>query len=327
MAQELRVGLVGTGYAAKLRAKALKETEGAQLVVVAGRDSDRVQAFSQEHGIAPASDWQTLVKRPDLDLIVISSSNETHAPVAEAALMESKHVVVEYPLALDLAEAEKLIALAQRKEKLLHVEHIELLGGLHQSLIQNLAQVGEPRYVRYATVAPKEPAPMRWSFNHDQLGFPLMGALSRIHRLTNAFGPVASVTCHTKFWPNLEDPSYFSSFLCNAQLFFESGVLGYVTMAKGEGLWNAERLLEVKGDRGALRFDRDEAQFFSEDGDSAVEMGGRRGLFNLDTQNVVGHLLRGEKLYVSVAESLYALRVADAARRASESGQTVLVGA
>lgn len=325
MAQTLRVGLVGTGYAAKLRAKSFQEVEGAQLVVVAGRELDRVQSFAQEHGIAAADSWQTLVKRPDLDLVVISSSNETHAPVAEAALIESKHVVVEYPLALEVVEAEQLIALAQRKEKLLHVEHIELLGGLHQALIQNLSQVGEPRYVRYATVAPKDPAPLRWSFNHEQLGFPLMGALSRIHRMTNAFGPVASVTCHTKFWPHLEDPSYFSSFLCNAQLFFKSGVLGYVTMAKGEGLWQAERLLEVKGDRGALRFDRDEAQLFSEDGEADLAMGGRRGLFNLDTQNVVGHLLQGEKLYVTAQESLYALKVADAARRASESGQTILV--
>jgi len=325
VAQALRVGLVGTGYAAKLRAKALKETVEAQLVAVAGRSLDRVQTFAQEHGVAAASDWQTLVQRPDLDLIIISGSNEIHAPVAEAALMESKHVVVEYPLALDVAEAEKLIALAQRKEKLLHVEHIELLGGLHQSLIQNLSQVGEPRYVRYATVAPKEPAPLRWSFNYKQLGFPLMGALSRVHRLTNAFGPVESVTCHTKFWPNLEDSSYFSSFLCNAQLFFESGVLGFVTMAKGEGLWQSERLLEVKGDRGALRFDRDEAQLMTEAGLSEVEMGGRQGLFNLDMQAVVGHLLHREKLYVTVEESLYALRVADAARRAAELGQRVKV--
>lgn len=325
VAQQLRVGLVGTGYAAKLRAKALAQVERAQLVVVAGRDRDRTQAFAQEAGVAMASDWQALVQRPDLDVIIISSSNETHAPVAEMALRESKHVVVEYPLALTVAEAESLIQLANKKERLLHVEHIELLGGLHQSLLQNLPQVGEPRYVRYATTAPSEPAPMRWSFNHDQLGFPLVAALSRIHRMTHAFGRVTAVTCRTKFWPNLEDPSYFSACICHAELLFESGLWGIVSLAKGEGLWQAERLLEVKGDRGALRFDRDEAQLVTDDGEVEIAMGGRQGLFNLDSQNVVAHLLDGEPLYVDVADSLYALKVADATRRASELGQTVLV--
>lgn len=320
----LRVGLVGTGYAATLRVKALAEIERAQLVVVAGRDLDRTTAFAQEAGAAAAPDWLSLVRRPDLDLVIVSSSNEIHGPVAEAALRESKHVVVEYPLALTVAEAAALMELARQKERLLHVEHIELLGGLHQALMQNLAEVGLPRSVSYTTIAPKQPAPQQWSFNYDQLGFPLMGALSRIHRLTQAFGPVASVSCLAQFWP-AEDPRYFSSCFCNARLFFKSGVLGLVRFAKGEGLWRPERRLEVRGDRGALYFEGDRAELITDAGTVAIAQGGRRGLFKLDTENVVAHLLDGEPLYVNLADSFYALQVAEALRQAARTGQVVLV--
>lgn len=323
MAQQLRVGLIGTGYAARRRAEAIAATEGLTLVVVAGRDRDRTQAFAQQCGVAAAPHWQQLVERPDLDLVVIASSNETHAPLAEAALRATKHVVVEYPLALEVAEAEALIQLAQIKEKLLHVEHIELLGGLHQALLAHLGQLGTLRHVGYTTIAPQSPAPRRWSFNYEQLGFPLVAALSRIHRLTQAFGRVSAVSAQSQFWPAPEDDRYFTSCLCQARLVFESGLVGEVTYGKGEALWWSERRLEVRGDRGALRFDGDQGQLITAAGEQAIALPARRGLFLQDTQAVANYLLRGEALYVQGQDSLYALRVADAARKAAQSGETI----
>ncbi len=328
MAEKIRVGLVGTGYAAKLRAQAFTAETRAELVAIAGQDAHRTAEFSAPYATETTTDWRSLVARTDIDLVVISTLNRDHGAITEAALQAGKHVVVEYPLSLDLAQARSLVALAEAKKLLLHVEHIELLGGLHKALLANLHRVGHPHHVRYATLAPKSPAPRRWSFNFQELGFPLMGALSRIHRLTHAFGPVASVSCQAKFWTADDDPSYFTTCLCNAQLFFETGVLGSVTYGKGESLWRAERLMEVGGDRGALRFDKDQGIFCGRDAagnlvETPLEMGGRRGLFQRDTEMVLDTLFEGTPLYVSVAGSLYALEVADAARRAAETGQTI----
>lgn len=123
----IQVGLVGTGYAAKLRAEALQNDTRSHLVSVAGHTPDKTLAFSQTYAVEAASSWQELVARSDLDLVVIANVNCDHGAVARSALEAGKHVVVEYPLSLNVNEAEALIQLAASQQKLLHVEHVELL--------------------------------------------------------------------------------------------------------------------------------------------------------------------------------------------------------
>ncbi|MGC1549018.1 MAG: oxidoreductase, partial [Rhodanobacter sp.] len=60
---------------------------------------------------------------PAIDLVVIATPNSTHAPLAREALAAGKHVVVDKPFTLDLAEARELIVLAKRHDRLLSVFH------------------------------------------------------------------------------------------------------------------------------------------------------------------------------------------------------------
>lgn len=323
----LKVGLVGTGYAAKLRAEALQADSRSQLVAVVGHDFDRTATFSQTYQAEASTNWSALLDRADIDLVVISTVNRDHGAIARAALEAGKHVVVEYPLALDVAEAEALITLAKTQNKLLHVEHIELLGGLHQALVKSLPQVGSVFYARYTTINPQHPAPQKWTYQPELFGFPFSGATSRIHRLTDLFGEVASVSCQARYWkqPEAEDLGYYQACLCTAHLNFTNGVLAEVTYGKGETLWQPARTFEVQGTQGALVFDGDRGTLIQADGEHVVEVGGRRGLFAKDTANVLDHLYKGTPLYVAPAASLYALKVAEAARRSAETGQVVVV--
>jgi biliverdin reductase len=186
----LQVGLVGTGYAAKLRAETLQSEARSHLVAVAGHAPEKTQEFAQNYQALALDSWQELVERPDMDLVVICTINRDHGAIARAALEAGKHVVVEYPLALEPTAAEALIALAQKRDKLLHVEHIELLGGVHQALRQSLPQIGTACYARYSTLNPQHPAPRKWTYNQALFGFPFSAALSRLHRLTDLFGTV-----------------------------------------------------------------------------------------------------------------------------------------
>jgi biliverdin reductase len=264
-----------------------------------------------------------LVEHPDLDLVIICTINRDHSAIAQAALNANKHVVVEYPLSLNPAEAEALIALAEAKGKLLHVEHIELLGGLHQALRQSLPEIGNVFYTRYVTIFPQRPAPRRWTYNHEQFGFPFSGAVSRIHRLTDLFGKVASVSCQSRFW---EDDDYYTACLCTAQLRFTNGIIAEVTYAKGEAFWQTLRNFEVHGEQGTLLFEGDEGSLIRGEERTPIEVGGRRGLFAKDTGMVLDYLVEGTPLYVSSAASCYALKVADAARQSAETGKVVLIG-
>ncbi|MFQ4145778.1 Gfo/Idh/MocA family oxidoreductase [Chlorogloeopsis sp. ULAP02] len=320
---KLRVGLVGTGYAAKLRAEALLRDERSHLVAVVGHKPEKTEAFAKDFQCSVISSWQELVTTNEIDLVVICTVNQDHGAIAKTALSYGKHVIVEYPLSLDIAEAEELIALAKVQNKLLHVEHIELLGGLHQALKQHLPQVGHVFYVRYNTIKPEHPAPRKWTYNHNLFGFPMMAALSRLHRLTDLFGKVLTVNCHNRFWATQTD--YYQSCFCVTQLSFSSGLLAQVIYAKGETLWQAERRFEVHGERGGLIFDGETGVLVKAGETTPIEVGSRRGLFAKDTTMVLDHLFYETPLYVTPEESLYTLKVADAARRSAETGLTIVV--
>lgn len=317
----LKVGLVGTGYAAKLRAETLQSDPRAALVAVAGNTPERTESFAQTYQAAAVLGWQRLVQRPDLDLVIICTINSEHGAIAHAALDAGKHVVVEYPLSLHPWQAEELISLAANVNKLLHVEHIELLGGLHQALRRNLATIGAPFYARYSTINPQKPAPRKWTYHHTQFGFPFVGALSRLHRLIDLFGKVATVSCESRFWDS--DLEYYTACLCTAKLRFTSGLIAEASYGKGEVFSQAVRPFEVYGENGCLMFNGDEGYLIQGEEKTPIDVGSRRGLFAKETKMVLDHLIEGTPLYVTPDISLYTLKIADGVRRASETGKII----
>lgn len=332
----INIGLVGTGFVAQRRADAIQADGRGRLVAVSGHLWADTQAFAQAHHAVPVADWQTLVTLAGVDLVMVCSINSEHGPVALAALAAGKHVVVEYPLSLDLAEAEAIVALAQTQQRLLHIEHIELLGGSHQAFKQHLPTLGPPIYARYCTLAPRRPAPQTWAYCPRQFGFPLVGALSRLHRLIDGFGPVVQVYSQVRYGENGVHPTadlsfsevasgYYTSCLCTAQLTFQSGLVADVIYGKGEALWPAEKRLEVWGQTGGLVLEGGRGTVTTAHRVQSLDLGTRRGLFAADTRQVFDHLLNHQPLYVSPADSLYSLRVATAAATSACSGQVVSV--
>ena len=297
----IAVGIVGTGYAAKARADALQADDRSRLVAVAGRNLEKTQGFSQAYNAEALSSWQDLIARSDINLVVVANVNRDHGTIARAALEARKHVVVEYPLALDVAEAEALIQLAAAQNLLLHVEHIELLSGIHLAIREALGAIANPFYVRYASLAIQRPAPQKWTYHPDLFGFPLVGAVSRIHRLTHLFGQVSQVSCQARFWYgspegrslDIATPNFYTSCLCSAQLQFESGLIADVTYGKGEAIWQNERSLHIQGEKGALLVEGQQGKLVLADETRELDMGSRRGLFAQDTGRVLDYLTAG----------------------------------
>jgi biliverdin reductase len=327
----IKVGLVGTGYAAKVRAESLQADPRAQLVAVAGHWIETTRAFSGAYGAEALDTWSALIDRADIDLIIIATINCDHGVISRAALEAGKHVVVEYPLATKFSEAAALVSLAQAQNRLLHVEHIELLSGIHQAVKAALPAIGTPFYGRYTNLNAQRPAPQKWTYVLQQFGFPLMGAVSRIHRLTDLFGPVAAVTSQARFWyaseSLAESTDRFTACLCTAQLRFVSGFVADVVYGKGEAIWQSARTLEVHGQQGGIFINGEQGTLVQPDQTQTLDMGSRRGLFAKDTAMVLDHLITGAPLYVSLEASLYALQVADAARRSAETGATIELAA
>jgi biliverdin reductase len=234
-------------------------------------------------------------------------------------------VVIEYPLSLNLEEADELINLAKAKNLLLHVEHIEILSGIHIAIQESLEEIGQPFYLRSSNIVPQHPAPQKWTYDAEQFGFPLMGALARIHRLTHLFGSVKTVSSQLRYSPNEKAPGFYQSCLCTAQLHFFSGLVADIIYAKGDAVWQAERTLAIHGNSGALLLEGEEGVLVHAGGTTPLNIAGRRGLFAKDTAMVLDHLITEAPLYVTPASSLYALRVADAAQRSAATGETIAV--
>lgn len=120
--QPLKVGLVGYGFAGQtFHAPVLAGAGGLELAAVASSNPARVQADWPDVAVEASS--EALLARADIDLVVIAAPNEAHHPLARAALLAGKHVVVDKPFTVTLAQAQELAALARERQRLLSVYH------------------------------------------------------------------------------------------------------------------------------------------------------------------------------------------------------------
>lgn len=321
------VGLVGTGAAAKRRAAALQGEPRGQLVAVRGRDRARVERFAASLGAQPFVEAAELVALPSVDLVIVATVNCDRGEIVRAALTAGKHVVVEYPLALEPQTAWELVALARERQLLLHVEHIELLGSVHAIARECLPRLGPIFRARYRTVAPKHPAPRRWSYHREQLGYPLCGALSRVHRVLDLLAPsqgaAVAVAGRSRFWDGGD--GYFRACWCEAEWEFAGGAVATVAYGKGEAFWLPERVLEIWGERGRLALSAERGALIDAAGVTDLSVAPTRGSFAADTTAVFDYLETGTPLYVSVEASCRALEIADAARRAAAGNCRVVL--
>lgn len=118
----LRVGIVGAGTIADLHAKGYEHDNRAEIVAVCERDEDLAIRRALDWGARNYyTDFEDMLRNPNIDAIEIITPNYLHAPYAIAALRAGKHVSVERPIGLTIEEADAVIAAAQQSGKVLQV--------------------------------------------------------------------------------------------------------------------------------------------------------------------------------------------------------------
>jgi predicted dehydrogenase len=108
----LGVAIVGCGLIGRKRAAALP---GGRVVVCADLATDRAEALAAATGAEAVTHWHDAVARPDVDIVVVATTNDALAAVTRDALDAGKHVLVEKPAARNVTELEPLIATASVK--------------------------------------------------------------------------------------------------------------------------------------------------------------------------------------------------------------------
>lgn len=149
MTKDLRAALIGYGYAGRtIHAPLIRAAKGLTLAsVVSSRPRD---VLADLPDVDVAGDLDVVIARPDIDLVVIATPNSLHAPQAHAALEAGKHVAIDKPFALSVAEGQALIDHAARAGRTLSVFHCRRwdsnflalkalrprLGDLHQVILR-----------------------------------------------------------------------------------------------------------------------------------------------------------------------------------------------
>jgi predicted dehydrogenase len=118
----IRVGLIGYGYASRtFHAPLIEAVPGLELAAVSSSDAAKVRA--ERPALRVHADPLELIASADIDLVVIPTPNDTHHPLARAALLAGRHVVVDKPFTVTLAQGEELVRLARERSRVLSVFH------------------------------------------------------------------------------------------------------------------------------------------------------------------------------------------------------------
>ncbi|MFO0801711.1 MAG: Gfo/Idh/MocA family oxidoreductase [Gemmataceae bacterium] len=109
------VGFIGAGDISILHAAAVRKCPGAKLVGIWNRDQTRAKARAADFGCTNYASPEALVADPNIDAVFVLTNLETHLQYAKLALDAAKHVLVEKPVGVSVAEIEQMNAAAKAK--------------------------------------------------------------------------------------------------------------------------------------------------------------------------------------------------------------------
>jgi len=112
----IKVGIIGCGKMADNHANSIKRIAGAEIAAVCDKEPLMAQDMSERFNIGiHFTDVQEMLQTVKLDVVHITTPPQSHHPLAKVCLQSGCHVYVEKPFTIDIAEAEDLIDLANRK--------------------------------------------------------------------------------------------------------------------------------------------------------------------------------------------------------------------
>lgn len=134
--REIGVAVIGAGFwASEMHLPGLASLDNVRVVGVAAGSERSARETAQRFGIERwTDDYRALIDDPRVDLVDILAPNHLHAPVAIAAAEAGKHVVCIKPLALTVAEADQMIAAAQRNNvHLFYAENVPFIPAVRRA--------------------------------------------------------------------------------------------------------------------------------------------------------------------------------------------------
>jgi len=116
-------GIVGCGHISNKHALGIQEIEDARLVAVCDNDITRTDPFIEKYEVIPYERYSDFLADARIDAVIICTPSGLHGSIGKQAVLAGKHVLVEKPFVLDIAEGEELVDLCRVKGLKLGVVH------------------------------------------------------------------------------------------------------------------------------------------------------------------------------------------------------------
>jgi len=252
----VRWGLIGAGDIVRKRVgEALRSGRGCELVAVSRANASLVDAFAREVGARRSyAHWRDLVQDDEVDVVYVATPVYLHAEQTIAAAEAGKHVLCEKPMAMSVAECDRMIDACRSANVRLGIAYYRHFYPVVIRIRQLIAAgaIGSPVFAQMVASEPFDPAPgapRYWLVQPSQSGGGPMADFGchRIEVLLHLLGPVASVAgvvTRAALEREVEDTAA-------ALLQFETGACAMVAATNAA----ATRLdtLEIHGTRGTIR--------------------------------------------------------------------------
>lgn len=261
---KLRVGIVGAGEIVRRRhLPALQRNPEVELVAVCNSTYESAEKFCREYAphATPMTNWAELLGLPELDIVWIGTPPYMHSAVTVSALEAGKHVFCQARMAMDLAEAEEMLATAQRFPALVTMLCPPPHGMRSDLLVQKLLAenvLGRPHHLRLQSlnslfIDPDAPAHWRQRIEISGLNIMTLGIYAEV--LQHWFGEITGLFARGKtIHPLRQGYEVQIPDLLTVLCTFANGMEGVLEFSGVDALAPADRL-EVYGDRGTLAYE------------------------------------------------------------------------
>jgi predicted dehydrogenase len=273
----LGIALIGTGFMGKCHAMAWRNVAAVfggahhRLEILSDATTESAQKFADQFGFARATaHWEEAVTDPKVDVVSITAPNGMHRPMAEAALKAGKHVWLEKPMALTLADAQAMAATAAAYPgQATMLGYNYLRSPAFQAACRWIADgaIGRPLAFRgvYDEDYSADPhLPWSWRMTHEGGGLGALGDLGchLVSHMLAQMGPVTELVAQTQVAvptrPSPDGPKPVENEdSALAMLRFASGAHGSFATSRVARGRKCRLQWEVHGGEGTLVFDQE----------------------------------------------------------------------
>ncbi len=317
----IRVAIVGSGGMAVARAERIAARADIDLVTIAGRNPETRAPLAARFGVEHTEDWKSVVARPDVDAVIVTTHPDTHAPMGAAALAAGKHLFSESPLALTPLDAGRLLRLADQGNLIIRVAHtsplrpgprlvreqvVELGGALHDDLVIHF-----PFDLRAGRDA---------GFDQRISGHPLVYAILLGYPVIYRRGPITHIAAAATMEPAGQ---VFDRAVAVVSLRFQDGGLATIAYRRGfDGSSESGRTVVCR--QGVVDFSEAADHVGVSDADGARLLPiPDADPWNDELSEFVGAIREGRPMSVSAQEAARIVDIIDAARRAVDNGASI----